>query len=299
MEIVESFAGVPTFEVLEPSSPPVPFVFSAPHSGTVYPRDLVDGTQLDWLTLRRSEDTFVDTLFEDVTSVGAPLIRARFPRVYVDLNRDKNELDPDMFDGPLGVAVCKDSSRVAGGLGVIAKIVGERQEIYRGRLPAGEAAHRIERFWRPYHDALGGRLEAAVAEFGCAVLVDCHSMPSGAVKCEERVGHRPDIVLGDRFGTSCSPQLGDEFARLLRRRGFVIGRNRPYAGGYITERHGRPPRVHAIQLEINRATYMDEASFVRTPDFEGVKQQLTAACGELVDWFTDALFGAPWQLAAE
>ena len=299
MEIVDSFADMRTFDALEPAASPVPFVFSAPHSGTTYPRDLLRCTKLDWLTLRRSEDTFVDELFGGVVDHGSPLIRARFPRVYLDLNREETELDPAMFDGPLDVPVNADSPRVAGGLGVIAKIVGERQEIYGAPLPASEAAYRIERFWQPYHTALAERIAHSVATFGTCVLVDCHSMPSGAVKADERTGPRSDIIIGDRFGTSCSPQLSDELARLLRRRGFVVGRNRPYAGGFITERYGHPPSVHAVQLEINRALYMNEAAFTRLPGFAGLQRQLGEVCGELIDWFVDVHMGAPWTLAAE
>lgn len=299
MEIVDSFATRPTFDVLEPAVNDVPFVFSVPHSGTIYPRDLLRCTKLDWLTLRRSEDTFVDELFSGVVDFGAPAIRAKFPRVYLDLNREENELDPTMFDGPLCVPVNADSPRVAGGLGVIAKIVGERQEIYRVTLPPSEAEFRIERFWRPYHEVVAGRLDRAVRRFGTAVLVDCHSMPSGAVKTDDRNGSRADIILGDRFGTSCMPKLTDELTRLLRRRGFVVGRNRPYAGGYITERYGRPPTVHAIQLELSRSLYMDEAAFTRLPRFSEIRRELTEVCGELIAWFAELHIGGSWALAAE
>ena len=301
MRIVDSDAEVPAFDVLEPQGERhVPFVFNAPHSGTHYPRDLIRLTQLDRRTLRRSEDTFVDELFAGVTGLGARLMRANFPRVYVDLNRQADELDPKMFDAPLTVPANPESPRVAGGLGVIAKIVGERQAIYGGLLPPSEATERLLRYYVPYHERLDTLVDEACRTFGTAVLVDCHSMPSGAVRnAEEKCGDRPDVILGDRFGTSCSSAFSEEFARLLRGRGYVVGRNRPYAGGYITERHGRPPQVHAIQLEVNRALYMDEANFRRSPTFDGLRSDLVAVCADLIDWFGSTHLDASWPIAAE
>ncbi|MCF3936139.1 N-formylglutamate amidohydrolase [Acuticoccus sp. M5D2P5] len=300
MRIVDDFADASAFEVLAPAKRTAPFVFNAPHSGTTYPKDLLRRTKLDRMTLRRSEDTFVDELFDGVVDLGAPLMRAHFPRAYVDLNREAGELDPAMFDGPLTTEGLVDTPRVAGGLGVIAKIVGERQEIYARPLPAAEAERRIETYYRPYHAALSAEIEATIAAFGTCVLMDCHSMPSGAVRAvEEKLSAKPDIILGDRFGTSCSPHLTDEFARLLRQRGFVVGRNRPYAGGFITESYGRPPLVHAIQIEINRALYMDEQRYTRAPGFATLRAELLGVCGRLVEWFDTIHLDPPWAIAAE
>ncbi|WP_108662469.1 N-formylglutamate amidohydrolase [Acuticoccus kandeliae] len=300
MKIVEDFTGTPPFDVLAPEHRTAPFVFNAPHSGTTYPKDLLHRTKLDRLTLRRSEDTFVDELFTGVVDLGAPLMRANFPRAYVDLNREEAELDPTMFDGPLARDGLIDSPRVAGGLGVIARIVGERQEIYADPLPAAEAEHRLAAFYRPYHATLTRQIEETVARFGTCVLVDCHSMPSGAVRAvEDKFAAKPDLILGDRFGTSCSPHLSNELTRLLRKRGFVVGRNRPYAGGFITEAYGRPPVVHAIQLEINRALYMDEASYMRTRGFDTLRAELLAVCGQLITWFNAIHLDPPWAVAAE
>lgn len=299
MEIVDGFAEGATFELREPTVPPVPFVFSVPHSGTAYPRELLQRTRLDRLTLRRSEDTFVDALFSGVVRHGAPLLRARFPRVYVDLNRDPGEIDPAMFDAPPELPINADSARVTSGLGVIARIVGEGQDIYDAALPAAEAAYRLARFYRPYHDALDARIAKLAAAFGSAVLVDCHSMPSGAVRPEAPGAPRADVIIGDRYGTSCSPRLAEEFARLLRRNGFVVGRNRPYAGGFITERHGRPPTVHAIQIEINRALYMDEATYTVAPGFDALSGALEEVCSQIIDWFVQEHSPQGWAQAAE
>ncbi|WP_420394154.1 N-formylglutamate amidohydrolase [Acuticoccus sp.] len=299
MDIIDDFVADATFALVTPSAPAVPFVFSAPHSGTVYPRSLLQRTKLSRLTLRRSEDTFVDDLFAGVGALGAPLLKAHFPRVYVDLNRDPAELDRTMFDGPVSVPVVGDSARVAGGLGVIARIVGEGQDIYDAPLPAQEAADRLSTCYRPYHAALDEAVTGAVEAFGSAVLIDCHSMPSGAVRVETPGGPRCDVILGDRYGRSCAPGLADEFARLLRRGGLAVGRNRPYAGGYITERHGRPPLVHAIQLEVNRALYMDEGTFVRTANYHPLRSILTDACAGLVKWYLQRQPAYDWPQAAE
>lgn len=298
MRIADDPSAAP-FELFEPVHRSAPFVFNAPHSGILYPRDLLQRTRLDRLTLRRSEDTFVDELFAGVTRLGAPLLKATFPRVYVDVNRHEDELDPTMFDGPLPGGPQSASARVAGGLGVIARVVGEQQEVYGAPLPAGEAQYRLDTFYRPYHRALAATVEATVAHFGTCVLVDCHSMPSGAVRAADERARRADIVLGDRFGTSCAPELTDELQRVLRRSGFAVARNRPYAGGFITERYGLPPKVHAVQIEINRALYMDEEAFARAPGFAGVRGALESACAALIEWFARTRSGETGTMAAE
>ena len=300
MRIVDDFLDTPPFEVLHGKGPRVPFVFDAPHSGTCYPRDLILRTRLDRRALRRSEDTFVDALFKDVVWLGAPLMRAHFPRVYLDVNRAETELDPGMFDGPLGVPANPSSPRVAGGLGVIARIAGEQAEIYRGRLPAVDARNRLDAFYRPYHGTLSSLLDETAATVGTAILVDCHSMPSGAVRVlDDRGAQRPDVILGDRFGTSCRPELTDMLASLLREHGLAVGRNRPYAGGFITEYYGRPPARQAIQIELNRALYMDEATLTPTSGFDTLKRVLYSVISDLVAWHKAEADRDVWPLAAE
>ncbi len=228
-----------------------PFVFASPHSGRTYPSSFAQTTRLDAVTLRQSEDAFVDELFEAVTDFGSPLIAARFPRAYVDVNRAPNELDPAMFDAPVDPRAGPRTARVAAGLGVIPRIVRDGLEIYGARLPANEANFRIEHFYRPYHKALAKLTAAAHAKFGMAIIVDCHSMPPPAR------GH--DIVLGDCHGQSASPALTSEAQRLLGELGFSVARNAPYAGGYTTSLYGRPfEKTHALQIEVSRALYLDE-----------------------------------------
>lgn len=267
----------PPFEILAAEEPAGPFVFNSPHSGRIYPRTFVEQqTRLDFETLRRSEDSFVDELFADVVSAGMPLMRALFPRSFLDLNREPYELDPRMFDGRLPAFANTRSIRVSGGLGTIARVVGDSQEIYGRRLSVAEALERIETYYKPYHQALRRLISRTQRAFGAAVLVDCHSMPSGPQREDMP---RADFVLGDRYGTSCSGRVAEVLERELVDRGYVVVRNKPYAGGYITEHYGNPSAgLHAVQIEINRGLYMDEASYERGPDFYRVRADLAAVC---------------------
>ena len=260
----------PPFDVIEPVELTSPLVFSSPHSGSIYPRRFLESARLDALALRRSEDAFVDDLFGGSYRIGAPLIRARFPRAYLDLNREPYELDPRMFEGRLPAFANTRSVRVAGGLGTIARVVGESQEIYAGRLTVTEVLARIERLYKPYHAQLRHLLDRAHVKFGIALLVDCHSMPSVPTAIlgtsEKRI--RTDFVVGDRYGTSSSNDFVSIVEQTMRRETYVVQRNKPYAGGYITEHYGMPQSgCHAIQIEVNRALYMDERQLVRTERF--------------------------------
>lgn len=281
----------PPFEVAGPARPSTPLVFSSPHSGNVYPRRFLAATRLDLAVLRRAEDAFVDALFAGAAALGAPLIKARFPRAYLDLNREPYELDPRMFEGRLPPYANTRSLRVAGGLGTIARIAGQSQEIYSGRVPVEEAITRIEKLYKPYHACLHELMEAARRIFGIAVLVDCHSMPSGITRTGSALlnpagetHRRPDIVLGDRYGSSCAGALVEALEEALRGCGYTVQRNRPYAGGYITEHYGRPAKgFHAIQIEVSRALYMDEWAIEKNNRFAQVASDLAKAAGALAD----------------
>lgn len=263
----------PPFEILEPADLRRPIVFNSPHSGCVYPRAFLASARLDLLTLRRSEDSFVDELFAGVVGRGHPLMRAHFPRCFIDVNREPYELDPRMFDGRLPSFANTRSMRVAGGLGTVARVVGDSQEIYDRRIPVDDALRRIESLYKPYHRALRRLLTRVHRDFGTAILVDCHSMPSSAGPRDERP--RADVVLGDRYGTSCAPAVSDMIETTLRELGYTVSRNKPYAGGFITEHYGNPSAgVHAIQFELNRALYMDERRHVRARTFVKVATDL-------------------------
>ncbi len=263
----------PAFDVEEPLAAEAPVVCNSPHSGRSYPAAFLSQSRLDLDMLRRSEDTFVDELFAEAPAFGVPLMRAHFPRAYLDVNREPYELDPRMFEGRLPPFANTRSLRVAGGLGTVARVVGDAREIYPRRIPVSEALSRIESFYKPYHRTLRKLVTRAQNAFGFALLLDCHSMPSNAGGRDERP--RADIVLGDRYGTSCSPEITEMVERTLRGQGYVVLRNKPYAGGFITEHYGDPASgLHALQIEVNRALYMDETNYEKSAGFARMKQDL-------------------------
>jgi len=262
------------FSVREPAERTAPFVFASPHSGRLYPSSFVSRSRLNPLNLRRSEDAFVDELFASALDIGAPLIAARFPRAFLDVNRASAEIDAAMFDGPLDVAVDAVSPRVSAGLGVIPRIVRDGAEIYREKLSAREAEERLAMFYRPYHAALDRLIDDTRGKFGVAVLIDCHSMPSAAAA--------PDIILGDRYGLSSAPLIMRATEHAFEAQGFHVARNAPYAGGFTTQLHGRPARgIHALQIELNRGLYLDEEQIERGPGFDEVAARIAAALKEL------------------
>jgi len=258
------------FRLDRPARQTVPFLFASPHSGRSYPASLLARSKLDSTTLRRSEDAFVDELFAGVVSLGAPLLAAHFPRAFLDVNRSMTELDAGMFDGELGVPVDAPGPRVVAGLGVIPRIVRDGAEIYRGKLNSADARARLSQLYQPYHRALADLMEETHTAFDVAVLIDCHSMPSALSV--------PDIVLGDRYGASAAPQLTARAEAALTREGFSVARNTPYAGGYTTALYGRVASgCHALQIEINRALYLDEDKIVKKAGFESVRTRLMRA----------------------
>jgi N-formylglutamate amidohydrolase len=266
MHIPRETSCPPDFEVLAPARQTLPVVLNSPHSGRHYPAAFLASSRLDPRAIRRSEDTFVDEIFAPAVAQGTPLLKANFPRAWLDVNREPYELDPKMFEGTLPSYANVRSIRVAGGLGTIARIVSESEEIYSAPLPVEEGLARIDRVYKPYHQALRDLVVATHALFGVAVLIDCHSMPSSVRGGSGRL--RPDVVLGDRYGTSCAGELTDVVAHSLTRLGYSVSRNKPYAGGFITEHYGQPSRgLHAMQIEINRSLYMDEQSFEKGAGF--------------------------------
>jgi N-formylglutamate deformylase len=286
----------PPFEILEPAQWHAPVVFNSPHSGRVYPRAFLSAARLDLAMLRRSEDSFVDELILGVVGSGIPVMRAHFPRCYVDVNREPYELDPRMFDGRLPSFANTRSMRVAGGLGTVARVVGDAQEIYDRRLPVDDALRRIETLYKPYHRALRRLVTRVHRDFGAAILVDCHSMPSSAGAKDERP--RADVVIGDRYGTSCVTRVTDAVEMTLRSLGYAVSRNKPYAGGFITEHYGNPAAgFHSIQLEVNRALYMDERRYERAPSFARLAADLVSLAEQLAAVPIEEL--RPYRAAAE
>lgn len=258
--------------VTRPQCQSAPIVVVSAHSGRDYPAEFLACARLDPLALRRSEDSFVDQLFAAAPALGVPLLTANFPRAFCDANREKWELDPAMFDDQLPSWANTTSTRVGAGLGTIARVVGAGDAIYRRKLLWAEAERRLEDFWQPFHDALRELIELTTARFGACLVVDCHSMPSGAASPKPPC----DVVLGDAHGTACSAHASRRAERALTAMNYTVRRNDPYAGGYITRNYGRPrQRVHALQLEISRPLYMNETTIERSPDFCTVQADMT------------------------
>lgn len=255
-------------------------VFASPHSGSNYPLDMMRRTVLSDAQIRSSEDAFVDRLFECAPTFGARFIKACAPRAYVDLNRAPDELDPALVEG---VRLKGHNPRVASGLGVIPRVVANGQAIYRGKLQLREAQERLECYWHPYHQRLQALLNDAHDYHGQSVLIDCHSMPHEAVESVARTGvRRPDVVLGDRFGAAASGDVVDRVEAAFAAQGFRVARNAPFAGAYIVQAYGRPSRSqHALQVEIDRALYMDERRITPSRDFDAVQRALRVVVAEI------------------
>ena len=279
----------PAFETVRPRRLTAPLVFNSAHSGRDYPERFLKMTRLDHLSIRQSEDVWVDELFARAPHLGAPLLRAHFPRAYLDVNREPWELDPAMFSEPLGERCNTTSPRVAAGLGTLARVVAENKPIYRERLTLADARMRIEGIYQPYHATLQRLLSDAHKTFGAAILIDCHSMP----RLSRHGGDRsaPDIVLGDRYGTTCGPALIDLAETVFAGAGLRVARNRPYAGGFCTRTYGRPRHgVHALQIEISRHLYVNEATLEKNERFEAMRQ--------IVERLVAALIGLDLSLLA-
>jgi N-formylglutamate deformylase len=268
------------YEVFHPERNRSCVVFASPHSGRDYPWSFLRKTVLDEHAIRSSEDAFVDMLFDCAPRYGATFIKAGAPRAFVDLNRSNDELDPALIEG---VRRQGHNPRVASGLGVIPRVVSNGRAIYRGKITGAEAERRITQYWQPYHDMVQKLLDAAHQRHGQAVLLDCHSMPHEAMDGVARSGmRRPDVVLGDRFGASAGGEVVDRIEAAFADAGFVVTRNTPFAGAYITQAYGRPSRgQHAVQVEIDRSLYMNEALIRPNGDFDTVRAALQQVVGEV------------------
>ena len=286
----------PAFETVRPRRMTAPIVFNSAHSGRNYPERFLKMTRLDELSIRQSEDAYVDELFGRAPHLGTPLLRAHFPRAYLDVNREPWELDPQMFDEPLSDRFNTTSPRVAAGLGTIARVVAENKPIYRDRLSLEDARMRIEGIYIPYHATLQRLLTDAAQTHGVAVLIDCHSMPRIS-----RSGDRlaPDIVLGDRYGTTCGTGLIDLAEMVFAGAGLRVARNRPYAGGFIARTYGRPQHsIHALQVEISRHLYMNEVTLEKNDGFNAMRQLLERLTLTLIGYDL-ALLNGPQHLPAK
>jgi N-formylglutamate amidohydrolase len=268
--------AIEPFRLLAPERPLSPVVFTSAHSGRAYSADLMVGVRLGAQMLRRSEDCFVDELFAAAPAHGAPLLAANFPRAFCDANREAWELDPAMFSDRLPSWVNARSSRVSAGLGTIAKVVASGEAIYAVKLPFREAERRVFTYWQPFHDALGRLIADVKARFGYCLVIDCHSMPSAGQGKRPGGGRPADFVLGDLHGMACSARVTRAVETVLGGKGYLVRRNDPYAGGYITQHYGQKANdVHVLQIEIARALYMDEGRIERLAGFASVQREIT------------------------
>ena len=269
----------PPFRLTRAAQGISPLIFAVPHAGRIYPKDM--GHQRRLIDLRRLEDGLVDLLVEQSPRCGATLMAATIARTYIDLNRDVRELDRDFVTPPPG-AVAVRSARVEAGLGLFPRYA-EGLSIYGRSLSAEEVAARIASVHQPYHQGLRANLTEAQNRFGLAVLIDWHSMPRSSATAAAKPGARgADMVLGDRHGTACDPKLTGWMEGALTSLGYRVARNHPFAGGYVTETYGRPAQgVHALQIEINRAIYLDETKVTPNAGFQRLKADLNRLTADL------------------
>ncbi|MEM9053770.1 MAG: N-formylglutamate amidohydrolase [Pseudomonadota bacterium] len=276
----DTFA-LPAYEMVRPQTVKAPVIFASPHSGTVYPSDLTDRLAVPLMDLRRTEDAFVDQLYAAAPDAGALLVKANYARSYVDLNRNARELDASMFSDGLPRTAGMPGPQVKAGLGCLPKVGATGQVFYDRLLTRAEGNKRLEHVHDAYHANLQGLIKELQQDWVETILIDCHSMPS---KQPGRV-RLPDIVLGDRFGSSCSGRLTSMAERYFRKAGLSVARNAPYAGGYTTRLYGRPRRgCHVLQIEINRDLYMNEKDVVQNAGFEATEKTVTGFIEDLVEF---------------
>jgi N-formylglutamate amidohydrolase len=268
-------------------------IFASPHSGRDYPWSFIRASQLDEMTIRSSEDAFVDMLYDSAPACGAPMLAATMPRAYVDLNRAADELDPALI---IGAKQSGHNPRISSGLGVIPRVVANGREIREGKISMFEAKRRLRDYYHPYHSRLDVLMSESRNEFGFALLFDCHSMPHEALASTSYAyNQKPEVVLGDRHGAACAPGLIEAVEAAFKRTGLRVTRNLPFAGAHVAQSYGRPAAGrHAIQIEIDRALYLDEAKVRPSADFEEFRTLLTGVIAELAELGRGEL-----QLAAE
>ena len=269
------FTDIRQHTIVEPDSLTSGVVFALPHSGRDYGVSFLNQSILDEISIRSSEDAFLDQLIDGIERYGAPKIIANAPRAFIDLNRSTDELDPALISG---IKNNVRNPRISSGLGVIPRVVSHGKEIYRGKLSLEQAQSRIEYYWKPYHKDLSILLTRAQSIYGQSLLIDMHSMPHEAVSTQSSFIKAPEIVVGDRFGMSSDPEFTNLIVSILKHHGFRVAKNTPFAGAFITKHHGKiKERTHAIQLEIDRSLYMNEEQISPNSGFGKLKSRLFPA----------------------
>ena len=269
------FNDIRQHTIVEPSTLTSGVVFALPHSGQDYGVSFLNQSILDKISIRSSEDAFLDQLIDGIEKYGAPKIIANAPRAFIDLNRSTDELDPALISG---IKNNIKNPRISSGLGVIPRVVSHGKEIYRGKLSFEQAQSRIKYYWKPYHTDLSNLLQRSQSVFGQSLLIDIHSMPHEAVSTQSSFIKPPEIVVGDRFGMSSDPEFTNLVISILKQHEFRVAKNTPFAGAFITKHHGKvKKRIHALQLEIDRSLYMDEEKISPNSEFEELKTRLFPA----------------------
>jgi N-formylglutamate amidohydrolase len=281
-ETKEECMTLPKYFLSAPEQQKTFVVFSSPHSGRDYRAEFMAGTVLRDPQVRSSEDAYVDELFASAPHYGAPLLSASLPRAFVDVNRAIDELDPAVVSGVKHVL---NNPRISSGLGVIPRVVAEGRAIRSAKLSLEAAQALLKAYYTPFHQKLAQMLEDTAQRFGQVLLIDCHSMPHDAIlNARAPGGRRPDVILGDRFGASCNPDLSEAVAALFAQAGFTVGRNAPFAGAFIAQNYGRPESGrHVLQIEIDRQLYLNEAKVTKSAGFEDLKERLSRVVAGICD----------------
>lgn len=269
------------YRLLMPQTRSTSVIFASPHSSRDYPASFLRQTVLDDHAIRSSEDAFVDRLFAIAPRVGAPFLEAGAPRAYIDMNRGAGELDPALIHG---LRQGSYNPRIVSGLGVVPRVVANARCIYRGKLTMAEVQARLDTYWHPYHARLQALLDQSHAQFGEAILIDCHSMPHEALDGLSRSGlRRPEVVLGDRFGAAAGPEVMDMIEQAFLDEGLHVSRNIPFAGAYTAQHYGRPSRrQHVVQVEIDRSLYMNEQMIRPNNNFAAMQEALSRVIAKIV-----------------
>jgi N-formylglutamate deformylase len=266
----------------------VPLVFDSPHSGIDYPKDF--GCVAPMAILRTAEDTHIDDLFGAAPGHGAVLIAALFPRSYIDVNRDELDIDPTLLADAWHCEL-KPGEKTKLGMGLIRRLAQPDLPMYDRLLPAAEVQARINTYYRPYHAAVKAAIDRVHRRFGAVWHLNCHSMGSvGSAMTSDGARRRPDFVLGDRDGTTCAVEFTQTVHRWLKDRGYHVTVNDPYKGVELVRRYSDPAaRRHSLQIEINRALYMDETTREPNPGYATLKSEMTALVAFLASWTRTAV----------
>lgn len=269
--------------VRRPVGPSGPVVVDSPHSGMVLPADF--GTAAPLEALRSTWDAFVDELWGGAPEVGATLVCATFPRAYLDVNRAESDIDESLLDAPWPVSLTP-TDYTRRGMGLIRRNALPDVPMYARQLSVTEVEGRIRDYYRPYRAALAAEIDAAVARHGVVVHLDCHSMKSrGNAMNVDAGAARPDVVVSDRHGTTSDARHTEWVAEWFGRRGYSVQVNTPYQGGDLVRTFGAPRAGrHSMQIEFNRALYLDEARCVRTGGFARLQADCTALLGDLLPY---------------